>query len=200
LTPGDAVAVELVLDDMAYRVAAGHHLRLALSTTYWPFLTPSPEAATLTLLDGSVSLPVHNGVAADEWMPPLPRAAPESNQRMVTPSHSARRVETDLLTGRVALVVEERSGQTENLDHGLITQENMVERFEINPADPSESRTLCLWDQELTRGGWAVRTHARAEMHTTPDALVFHAVLQAWEGEDLVFEREFSESVPRDFT
>lgn len=199
LTPGEEAAVEVVLDDMAYRVAAGHHLRLALSTTYWPFLCPSPEAATLTLLEGSLGLPVHTGVAADEWLPPAPRAAPESNLRAVTPNQSVRRVETDLLTGRVTLVVKEQSGKSENLDHGLITEENMVERFEIDPADPTHCVTHCLWDQGLMRGDWAVRTHCSAEMRTTPEALVFHASLQAWEGEDLVFEREFNESVPRDF-
>ena len=199
LTPGEAVTAEVVLDDMAYNLAPGHHLRLALSTTYWPFVWPSPQAATLTLLEGSLHLPVHEGGAADEWVPPAPTSATPSKTRAHSPAQAARRVETDLISGRVALVVEDHSGRVESLDHGLIVEENMVERFEVDPADPSQAVARCEWEQRQSRGDWAIRTHAVAEMRSAPEALVFHATLRAWEGEVLVFEREFSESVPRDF-
>lgn len=199
LTPGKAVDVELVLDDMAYQLAPGHHLRLALSTTYWPFLWPSPEPATLTLLEGALHLPVHPGVAADEWLPPPSRSAKPLALHAHSPGHAARRVETDLITGRVALVVEDHSGRVENPAHGLIVEENMTERFEVDPADPAHAVAQCDWTQHQSRGGWAIRTEARARLHSTPDHLVFHAHLRAWEGEDLVFEREFHDEVPRDF-
>ncbi|WP_022705144.1 CocE/NonD family hydrolase [Pseudorhodobacter ferrugineus] len=219
LTPGEAVTAEVVLDDMAYCLAAGHHLRLALSTTYFPFLVPSPVAATLTLLEGRLALPVHEGAhegpaheGAGEWVPPPPTSAKPINCRFLTPANAARRVETDLLSGRVALVVEDGSGRIEYLDHGLITAEDMVERFEVDPADPSHAVTRIVWEQSLSRqgkagnaagttagGDWAIRTQAVAQMRSTPEALVFHATLRAWDGETLVFERAFNESVPRDF-
>ena len=199
LTPGEDVLAEVVLDEMAYQLAPGHKLRLALSTTYWPFIWPSPEAATLTVLEGSLALPVHDGVAGGEWVPPPPRAAQGWNHRALSPGHAARRVETDLITGRVALVVEDRSGRGENLDHGLIVEENMAERFEIDPADPSYASARCDWEQRQLRGDWAIRTHAVAEMRSEGEALVFDARLRAWEGETLIFERAFRDSVPRDF-
>jgi len=199
LPPGAAVTAEVVLDEMAYCVAPGHHLRLALSTTYWPFLWPSPVAATLTLEEGSLALPVHSGGQGDEWVAPPPTSAPPAATRALTPAHAARRVETDLITGRVALVVEDRSGRVESLEHGLIVEENMAERFEVDPADPGHALARCVWEQRQARGDWAIRTHAVAEMRGTPDALVFHATLQAWEGETLVFERLFSDQVARDF-
>lgn len=199
LVPGQEVMAEVVLDEMAYTLAAGHHLRLALSTTYFPFLVPSPVPATLTLVEGRLALPVHAGGTRGEWVPPPPTSARPLDTRAVTPAHAARRVETDLITGRVALVVEDRSGRVENLDHGLIVEENMHERFEVDPADPSHAVTQITWEQHQARGDWAIRTHASAEMRSTPEALVFHATLQAWEGDALVFERAFSDSVARDF-
>src|SRR5690606_4309191 len=36
IRPGEEMTVTLTLDQMAYRLAPGHRLRLALSTTYWP--------------------------------------------------------------------------------------------------------------------------------------------------------------------
>ena len=75
----------------------------------------------------------------------------------------------------------------------------MAERFEVDPADPTHAVTRITWAQHQSRGDWAIRTDAVAEMRSEPEALVFRATLCAWEGETLVFEREFNESVPRDF-
>ena len=199
LTPGQGVEVEVTLDQMAYRVAAGHHLRLALSTTYWPFLWPSPVEATLTLVQGALTLPVHQGTGADEWAAPPPRAAKPWNHHRHSEARSARRVEDDLIRGTRALVVEENSGRVENLDHGLITENQMVERFEVDPRNPGQAHVKIEWDQHLARGDWSVRTYALSEMWAEPEALVFRAKLQAWEGETLVFEREFNDRVTRDF-
>ena len=58
MVPGQVVEVVFDLDQMAYRLAPGHRLRLALSNSYWPFVWPSPEAGRLTLAGGSLALPV----------------------------------------------------------------------------------------------------------------------------------------------
>ena len=199
MSPGQAEAVEVVLDQTAYRLAAGHRLRVALSTTYWPFIWPSPEAATLTLLEGDLTLPVHHGEEADEWQAPPARAAREWNHRRHSDARSARRVEEDLIHGTKALVVEEHSGRVENLDHGLIHEDHMVERFVVDCKNPGRAHVTVDWSQLFARGDWQVRTEARSEMWAEPDALVFRAKLQAWEGDVLVFEREFNDRVARDF-
>ena len=43
VTPGEAMDIELKLDDIAYQVPAGHRLRVAVSSSYWPMVWPSPE-------------------------------------------------------------------------------------------------------------------------------------------------------------
>src|SRR3546814_13819737 len=43
LQPGRRYRARIVLDDVGYRVPAGHRLRVAPSTAYWPMLWPSPE-------------------------------------------------------------------------------------------------------------------------------------------------------------
>lgn len=199
LTPGKVEEVEITLDQMAYRLAAGHHLRIAISTTYWPFLWPSPEAATLTLLDGGLTLPVHHGADVSEWDAPSVRAAKAWNHRIHTPARTARRVEDDLIRNTRALVVEDHSGRVENLDHGLITEDHLIERFEVDPKHPGKAHVICDWEQLLERGTWRERTHAVSEMWAEPDDLVFRAKLRAWEGDVLVFEREFNDRVARKF-
>jgi predicted acyl esterase len=47
-----------VLDQIAYRIPAGHRLRIAVSTSYWPFIWPAPERATVSaLMLGRLELP-----------------------------------------------------------------------------------------------------------------------------------------------
>jgi len=198
MLPGQAVEVAFDLDQMAYRMAAGHRLRLALSNSYWPFVWPSPVAGVLTVTAGSLDLPVHPGSGA-EWEPPEARHAAPWQHRVVRAGRSARRIETDLLTGITALLVEEDGGDVENLEHGLTSGETMSERWEIHPDDPLQAKATHVWEQRLSRGDWAVRTRAWAEMTGTATHLVMKARLTAWEGETQVFDRAWDDAVERRF-
>ncbi len=199
MIPGARVEVRFALDQMGYRLAAGHRLRLALSTTYWPFVWPSPEVATLTVTGGSVTLPVHHGADQPEWTPPAAEHAAPWAHRVIRDGRSRRLVERDMIRGTQTLVVEEDSGARENLTHGLIIGESLTERWEIRPDDPLSARATHVWEQRLSRGSWAVRTEASAEMTATATHLRMQARLTAWEGEAKVFERRWDEEVARNF-
>jgi hypothetical protein len=198
MVPGEAVEVAFDIDQMAYRLAPGHKLRLALSNSYWPFVCPSPEAGTLTVTGGSLDLPVHQGSEA-EWVPPEAETAKPWAHKVLRPARSARRIESDLITGTQALVVEDDLGDKENLTHGLITGETMSERWEIAPDDPTSAKAVHIWEQRLSRGDWAVRTKAHAEMTCTATHLKMKATLTAWEGDKVVFERQWDDAVLRRF-
>jgi hypothetical protein len=183
---------------MGYQVAAGHRLRLALSTTYWPFVWPSPEAATLEITAASLDLPVHEGTGDAEWTPPPAETAPPWKHRMLRTGQASRWIEADLIAGTHALVVEDDQGDPENLTHGLITGEHTTERWEVG-ADPLSARAEITWEQRLGRGEWRVRTRAETVMTATATHLRMHATLTAWEGESVVFKRDWDEEVPRHF-
>ena len=53
LEPGRRYRVRLQLNDVAQAFPAGHRIRLALSTAYWPIAWPAPEPVTLTLYAGA---------------------------------------------------------------------------------------------------------------------------------------------------
>ena len=198
MVPGVEVVVSFDLDQMACRLAEGHRLRLALSTTYWPFVWPSPEAATLTITGGSLELPLYQG-PGDAWVPPPSEGANPWKHRVLRYGTVARRIETDLLTGRHALVCEEDGGDILNLGHGLVSGETMHERWEVCAEDPLSARAVHVWEQRLSRGDWAVRTRAEAEMTATATHLRMVARLTAWEGDAVIFERQFDDEVARQF-
>ncbi len=199
LVPGEKVTVDLVLDQCAYRLAPGHRLRIALSNSYWPFLWPSPAPVRLSLSAGELHLPVHEASTGEEWTFPKPEMAPHWKHRVITPGQSARRIEADLLTGRRSLIVEEAGAECENLEHGLVTRENMREVWSIHPGDPTSAKAEICWTQALSRREWKVETEARAIMWSDAEALHFEAELVAREGGGEVLRRHWRDSVERRF-
>jgi uncharacterized protein len=71
LTPGETVRVAVDLKSIGQIVPAGHRLRVAVASTYWPWAWPSPETATLTVHVGgptALELPVRD---MDATGPPI---------------------------------------------------------------------------------------------------------------------------------
>ena len=195
---GEAFDVTLTLDQCAHRLAAGHRLRIALSTSYWPFVWPTAATPRLTILHGSLALPEHPGGTTDDCtFPPadVPDALPVTRH---APARAARRMTRDLLTGTVTLVVEDHSGAV-TFAHGLTAASGMVEHWTIHPDDPLSATVDITWSQALSRDdmGWRIETEAVVRMTATADALRMTARLIARDGEQQVFRRDWDETVPR---
>ena len=72
LTIGERYQVRIQLNDAGSVFPAGHRVRLALSTAYWPMIWPSPEKATLLIFGGTLDLPVRPLQATEALLSPLP--------------------------------------------------------------------------------------------------------------------------------
>lgn len=191
--------VTLRLDYCAARLAPGHRLRLALSTTCWPLIWPAAPAATLRLRAGAITLPVHQGSTGDEWTFPPPLAPPVSPPAQVTPPHAARRIEHDLITSERSLLVEDASGTQVIAPHGRHVSDHCREVWTIHPDDPLSARVSIDWQQDQSLGDWRISTKAQVTMTCTGTALRMTATLTASEGDTEVSRRDWDCSVPRDW-
>ena len=81
---------------------------------------------------------------------------------------------------------------------GLEAGSTVSQQFKIHPDDPLSAEASAEWTQSLARDGWSIRTETTTTM--TADQTHFHltARLAAYEGEDLVLERDWLHSVPRE--
>ncbi|MCC5969389.1 MAG: CocE/NonD family hydrolase [Pararhodobacter sp.] len=201
LVPGQAETVTLALDQMAYRLAPGHRLRLALSNSYWPFVWPSPETVALHLSGGTLTLPVHAGAAADYAFdpaetPPPPRLLP------LSPGHDSRIARRDMINGIEEMETRHTSGRERNPDHGLETESTMRELWRIHPDDPLSAENHIEWTQNFARGDWSVGTKVVASQTVTATHLILRATLTAWEGTESnrreVVRRSFVADVTRE--
>ena len=196
VVPGETMEITFKLDDIAYRVAAGNRLRVAVSSTYWPLVWPSPEEVTLTIHDGSVDLPVRPSGDGDEWSFEEPEGATPWQFETLREDSHIRKVER--ADGNVTLRIVDDFGETRDLDHGLAVGEIAREVWAIDSADPLSASGETHWTQTLKRDSWSVRTEAFTTMRSDGENFHLTGRIEAYEGEKLVFERDFSEIVPRD--
>ncbi|MBU2191685.1 MAG: CocE/NonD family hydrolase, partial [Alphaproteobacteria bacterium] len=198
VVPGEPIQVVLQLDDIAYSVKPGNRLRVAISSTYWPLVWPSPEPVALTLAEGAIDLPVRPSGQGDEWSFAEPEAATPWKIETLRPSTNSRTVKRTA-DGRVRLDIVDDFGEVRDLDHGLVSGGTAEESWTIDPDDPLSAHGSTRWTQTLSRDGWSVSTETLTEM--TSDATSFHlrGRIVAREGSRLVFERDFDETAPRGF-
>jgi putative CocE/NonD family hydrolase len=194
-TPQD---ITLDLDHIAYRVPAGHRIRVSISTAYWPLLWPAPVAATLTLSHGSIALPQRPTTGGDEVTFELPDAAAPWQTEEIRPEKHIRRQEVDMVTGLHSLIIEDDFGKLRDADHGLIHGSKAAERWDIHPDDPLSARGECDWEDELERDDIRLRTRAQCAMWSDATTFYLTAKIEAWENGTLVYTREEEDSMPRD--
>lgn len=197
LTPDGIIDVSFVLDQIAYQLPKGHKLRIAISTSYWPYIWPSPEACEVTLHSGSITLPIRPQSEQDEWAFEEPVAATPWKAEELRADLYSKKITTDPDTGVMSMNVIYDGGNYKDLDHGLIAGSWVHEVFSIHPNDPLSAKQTAEWEQTGGREGQMWRTHVMAEMTCNKTHFFSTAKLSAYENDELVFEREFKDEVER---
>lgn len=198
MTPGTIYDITLNLDHIAYRVPAGHRLRVSISDAYWPLIWPSPMPTKLTLSAGQITLPQRPTPGGDEYVFAPPTASDPWEVETIRAENHVRRRETDMTTGEIALIIEDDFGCVRDSDHGLISGSIARERWSIHPDDPQSARGTCHWTDTLERGDIKLRTETHSAMWS--DATMFHltARLEAYVDDTLIYARDMTDSVKRD--
>ena len=195
LPVGEDVAVTFHLDQCAYRLPEGHRLRLALSSSYWPFIWPEAETVQLAVTDAQITLPIRTG-AEIPWDAPPPESARPRPRRVLRQGTETKEWSTDA-KGRSVLTIASDEGEVEDLENGLIATCTLKEVWTLDERDPSSAHIRIDWTRGMARGDWSVRTETSTEMRAKATGYETSYRLDAFEGEDRVFEREFNATVPR---
>jgi predicted acyl esterase len=202
LAPGRFYRVRVRLNHIAQSFPAGHRLRLALSSSYWPLAWPPPAPTRLKVrtAGGRLRLPVRPPRAEDAELAafgPAEGAEPERRIPLV-PGHHNWLVHRDLAADASTLEVVNDHG-TFRLPEIDLTIEHDTREWYRSVGDDftsacGETRTV----RNLTRGDWAIRTRTRTLLTSTATDFHLRAELDAWEGESRVFCRSWDETIPRD--
>ncbi|PIE12280.1 MAG: peptidase S15 [Rhodobacterales bacterium] len=197
MVPGQVYDVTVPLDHIAYCLPAGGRLRLSLSSAYWPLIWPSVKSEGFTVLAGELDVPCQHDLGRERRFPEPDMAEPWQVEEL-RPDRNRRVREVDMASGVVKLVIEDDFGMRRDLGHGLVSGGEAHEKWLIHPDDPFSARGQVYWVEEMSRDGIRLRTETRSEM--TGDCAWFHisATLEAYENDQLVFEKSVKKSIPRE--
>ena len=202
LDPGRRTKVRVQLNDIAHIFPAGHRIRVALSTAYWPIAWPSPEPVQLTVFTGSslLKLPVRPPRAEDADLAPFgePESSPDAVITALRPGSGSRIAEHDIGTGRRTLRIAKDFGADRFEAHGLEIEGSWSETYEIDDRDPLSALIETRWRAGIGRGSWQVRIETRMALSATRDSFRLAADFDAFENETRIFTRNWRHEIPRD--
>lgn len=206
LTPPEPIVVgtrrraRIRLNDIAQRFPAGHRIRVAISTSYWPLVWPAPEHGKLKVFTDAcrLGLPVREPRDTDAAITfePAEAARPHSVVQRGTEEHNWH-VIYDLAADRHTLVVTDDNGFQYLADADLLQRDSTEERYASVADDYDSIEAETHTQRMLTRGEWHCVTETR--MRVTADEGYFHltAELDAWEGDTRIFSRNWDRRIKR---
>ena len=175
LVVGRRYRVRIQLNDAGSAFPVGHKIRLAISTTYWPMIWPTPVKSTLTLLGGTLDLPIRAAKAIDALAPlPDPEMACPERPTVLGPGVA--------YLDRIALESGAESKST----------------LQLKDDDPLGAVAELSRTETIGRDDWRVRIETRIRLSCTKAAFLLRATLRAQEGLNEVCHREWDCSIPRD--
>jgi uncharacterized protein len=208
LQPEQRYNIRLTLAETGYAFAPGHRIRIALSTTFWPIVWPSPAPVALTLHTGTsrLILPERSPDPADATLRAFdpPEAGPPVSITILEPARISRSLTRDLLTGKHILIVEGEGGflgpgRRYRLDPtGTILGHRICRRFEITENDPLSAQIEISEEMELERGEWQVRLTATTRFRSTATDFLVEAEIQAYHGASVIHQRAWQITQRRD--
>ena len=199
LEPGKRYKVKVRLDDIAMRIPEGHRLRVSISTTYWPLMWPAPEPVTLTVYAGRsrLDLPVRKAIAGE--MPPEfpPSESAEPLQQIELSAPWNKRDVTINPDGSATMEIVDDFGRYQIASHGLEYHGAGRESYEIKKDDPLSAVMKTHWTEERARGDWSIRTETYGELRASKTHWLVKGRLEAYEGDELIFSRDWNEEIER---
>ncbi len=206
LTPGRRYWVSVRCNGVAQAFPPGHRIRVAVSTSYWPLAWPPPEPVRLTVFPegSSLVLPTRpTRPTRESWEAPAqpfeePEGAPPIPTTQTRPGDQRWTVSRDLVGYESALEVVKDLGVARFDDIDLEVARRAYERYSWVGDDVESARGETVWTVGFSRGDWHVETVTRTALSCTATEFHLHAELDAYEGEERVFSRNWLRSVPRD--
>ncbi len=202
LVPGERFRVQLELKACGYVVPAGHRLRLAISSSAWPLMWPSPHAVTLTVATGgTLELPVRGAV--DDPPAPAHFAHPESApppafEPLGPPADQHRVVQFDV-GSRVWTVTEDMIAfPARRLEDGLEYAEHWRDVLRIVEADPTSASARCERTVRVGRGDWQVRVETTTTLACTETTFEVTNAVTGFEADRPVFAKAWHRTIERD--
>ncbi len=201
LEPGQRYTVSIPLSYIAQHFPAGHKIRLAISTSYWPLAWPSPEPVKLTLYPGCrLYLPLRAPRESDGQLRDLgrPRSAPAPHTTLLAPPRREWTVTHNLASNQVSLNVVNNEALFRLEDIGLELRREVSETYTYVNNNYATMRGEVNGLRGFRRGDWQTLSITRTVLTSTRSHFHIRATLDAYEGDSRIFSKSWDELIPRE--
>ncbi len=196
--------VTFELNGIGHTFPPGHRIRLAVSSSYWPWIWPQAGSEGFTLdAEGSfVELPVRRHTED----PAIHFEEPEQSEPLgvVHPAtldeqRPERLVVRDVAKGEWRMEVDPRYGGTRVYPDGLEFTEDAVETYTIQERDPLSARTRSDWTVRLHRPetAWDALIETRSEISADATHFITSNEVVCKDSGEVVFHRTWEKRIPR---
>ena len=179
------------LDQSGHCFQVGHRIRGPISTTYWPYILPTPFVVIATLRTGVKSalyLPVLKHRKASV-MPEPASGDRLPDYPMISQSVFRRTVEKDLATNITRYSIHEDAGLAVHPQNRIQFQEIRRETWQIDRTDPLSLTARAHMTAVRSRDSWDTRTETKQSLSVDERFYFIEAELVAYEGSAQVFHR-----------
>jgi putative CocE/NonD family hydrolase len=208
LTPGEFYDVELPLYLIAHRFRKGSRIRVAISSTLWPLVWPSPQIATLHIELGAsqLVLPVRPAPAQEapftipmihEGHTKLKAQGYANGLSWVKPANLPQMPLRDA-NGRIRYDREPEPSTTVVSAVGTTATEATHRIIEITEGDPNSCRMMFDRMNRWVRDDWDCTIQFGADLTSTPEEFHLKEWVVAKKGEVEIFRRETPSSIKRE--
>jgi putative CocE/NonD family hydrolase len=203
LVPGKEYRIRLQMEDIAHAFAPGSRIAVSISNHYWPVLWPSPmpTALTLTAGDSNLSLPVRPPRAEDEKLRAFaePETGADTPMTDIASGRTTNRIVTcDLHAGTTTVLLPRDGGSQHLPDINMTLHETGEVYHQVTGDDPASATTWTNFGMGRERGEWRIRTESHTRVTCTAEKFHLEATIDAYEGGNRIFTRNWSMDFPRD--
>ena len=201
LEPGRCERVRVPLDHIAQSFPAGHRIRLAVSSSYWPLIWGPPNPVTLTLYPAAscLELPLRPPRDSDRELPAFEAAetAPPPKSTALASGEGNWIIYRDLARDESTLHVIEDDGRVRLEELDLEVARSADEWYRARGGDFRSLNGEVVHRRELHREGWSIYTITRTLLTCDEGHFRIHATLDAYENGLRVYAKTWDEKLPR---
>jgi predicted acyl esterase len=202
LVPGQFYPVSIALKNVAQTLPAGHRLRIALSTNYWPWIWPTAEQAEITVALGEsyLEFPLVDEDRLEPMTASFERAEISEPIEVVdTGIHRPYWKRThDDATGVSVMARSSDGTGVKRTPNGLTFSGKDETRYIITDGDPLSAVMECDRFFLFEREDWSVRVEMSSRMSSTATDFVVETRLRAFTAGVCVHEEDRTTAIPRD--
>ncbi len=199
MEPGRFEEIEMLLDDTGYRFEVGHRVRLALSTAYFPMVLPPPAHVRATIAFGDhayIELPTPDDLVDIDLPEPAEGLLPEYDR--LSSGSAGREISRSGDAATVTTSISSDSGEVVHPTNGMVWREIHESVATVTADDPLSFECVERVSVMRRRAGIETRCVGTGRLTATADVWCVEAALTAFEDDDIVFDRSWTQEIQRD--